>query len=497
MTTDVGASTQPGVVVDLFAGPGGWSTGLRALGVVDVGIEIDPVACDTRVAEGHLTVRGDVTQVDPRVFGAVWGLISSPPCQPFSMSGKRRGRPDVFLDALKGSYDEEYLAAARAETAAAVQAREEWDAAWRAVAQARGWVDEGRGLNDEDAAARDAEFGLEPVVEDERGWLMAETVRWIERTNPVWVACEQVPTVMPLWNLLAAWLRERGYSAWTGILNAANYGVPQTRERAILIARRDGGAAVPPAPTHCQGGSGDVLFGESLLPWVTMSDALGWDPGDLVGFPRLNDQLGAEGAYRERDLRPASMPSFALTGKVRSWTRRRAIPAGSMVRTAFGEPHRGKAVGSPRPEFDPYVRPSRTVVTKVSSWQIVLPEGATVTVDGAGPERISTQEAAVLQSFPADYAFAGSNSKQAEQVGNSVPPVLAACVVSAASGVPLPGTVGEVLELVGRRPSLGRVSALRQGLPEGVRALVDDPAAASGTSQGAAASAAQAAASTA
>ncbi|MFI0225081.1 hypothetical protein [Streptomyces lydicus] len=40
-------------VLDLFAGPGGWSEGLRALGLRDVGIEIDPAACATRTAALH------------------------------------------------------------------------------------------------------------------------------------------------------------------------------------------------------------------------------------------------------------------------------------------------------------------------------------------------------------------------------------------------------------------------------------------------------------
>jgi len=50
--------------------------------------------------------------------------------------------------------------------------------------------------------------------------------------------------------------------------------------------------------------------------------------------------------------------------------------------------------------------------------------------------RITVSESAILQSFPAEYPFRGTRTKQFEQVGNAVPCLLAAHVASAASGVP-------------------------------------------------------------
>ena len=84
-------------IVDLFAGPGGWSEGLSLLNFAELGIESDEVACQTRRAAGHSTVEADVASLDPGEFEAD-GLIASPPCQAFSAAGKRSG--DKHIPAL-------------------------------------------------------------------------------------------------------------------------------------------------------------------------------------------------------------------------------------------------------------------------------------------------------------------------------------------------------------------------------------------------------------
>ena len=99
------------MIVDLFAGPGGWDTGLAMIGRRDVvGVEWDESACLTAEAAGHKRVRADVAQLDPLDFvtGAhlcdllgisvvdaiVEGLIASPPCQAWSVAGKQLGELD-------------------------------------------------------------------------------------------------------------------------------------------------------------------------------------------------------------------------------------------------------------------------------------------------------------------------------------------------------------------------------------------------------------------
>lgn len=353
-----------GLVLDMFAGPGGWDQGLRDLGYQGdvVGIEWDAAACQTRAAAGHATIRADVAQYPTEPFvGKVTGLIASPPCQDFSLAGKRVG------------------------------------------------------------------------ITGERGQLVAEVLRWARALDPEWIACEQVPPVLPIWGLYAHELGKHGYKTWAGILNAADYGVPQTRKRAILIATR--GDLRVPEPTHGKDPH-PSMFGHSLRPWVTMAEGLGWGITDepcgtiTAGGGRQGgpDPLDGGSGARERY--------------------RRAMRDGRWVlRDSFGEPsedYEGRAV-SRRKTTD---APAPTVVCKTRDWvwerpattvvgsycpDIIAAPGYRTEVsrqNAEGSVKVTIQEAAVLQSFPPDYPWQGSKTKQFEQVGNAIPPGLAAAILA-------------------------------------------------------------------
>ncbi len=179
------------------------------------------------------TLKADVTTLDPRDFAPVELLIASPPCTAFSMAGKGKGRDMV----------PELIEAIRCMGAGLT-------------------VPEGMG--DSDPTAH----------------LVLEPLRWALALEPKHIALEQVPPALVLWESMASVLRERGYSVWCGVLEAERFGVPQTRERAILMATL-GAPVHPPKPTHQKYVSGEparhelTLDGE-LLPWVSMAEALGW-----------------------------------------------------------------------------------------------------------------------------------------------------------------------------------------------------------------------------
>lgn len=424
------APQQKGIVLDGFAGPGGWSEGIRRwLGLHDVGLEWDEAACDTRRAAGHTTVRVDVSCfVLAPLVGRVWGLLMSPPCTKFSTAGNGLGRRfiAVLADGIRRMMRGEDCRQEIRDLIypAALAARSEANAA---RAEAKRWPQ-----------ARVEAAALEDTVATV---LVLEPARFLytlicRRPNGVgmpleWAAFEQVPSVLPLWQVYAEELRSLGWSVWAGVLNAANYGVPQTRERAVLIASSVRKVA-PPEPTHAKEPEPESLFGPGLPQWVSMAEALGLD-GDETINTRGDRKTPGGNEF------PTDRPSWALTEKTRSWTlhtNRDQRPDGTRQTT---DPHAAPALTSKSGGQWILKRPATTVcaTNRISppGHRDRSPKGES---QFASPDtvRITVPEASVLQSFPGHYPFQGTMTKQFEQVGNAVPCLLAAHVASVASGVP-------------------------------------------------------------
>ncbi|MFF0864208.1 DNA cytosine methyltransferase [Nonomuraea sp. NPDC003560] len=353
------------LTVDLFAGPGGWSEAMRQLRLREVGLEWDTAACLTRRAAGHATIQCDVAAYPTEPFkDLIAGLGSSSPCQPWSRAGKGLARKDQPL------------------VHEAVQ---------------------------ELSRGHDTRAKLLGACRDKRSLLAAEPVRWLYDLRPAWTVMEQVPDVLPLFQHIADILRGWGYSVWVGILNAANYGVAQTRRRAILLASRTHEVAAP-LPTHTEHDHGVDLLGERRLGWVSMADAL-----DLPAGMRINtrgDRKTSGGNEFSCDG-----PSWALTEKARSWWVLRHSKRANATERRLDQPAATLVAGHARHDFQWVRVDGRTDLEK---------------------RPLLLSEAAVLQGFPADYPFQGSESKKFLQIANAVPPPLGVHVLAAASGAGLP-----------------------------------------------------------
>ncbi|WP_407640305.1 DNA cytosine methyltransferase [Actinacidiphila rubida] len=165
-------------------------------------------------------------------------------------------------------------------------------------------------------------------------------------------------------------LLAEGYSVVHGVLNAEEFGVPQTCRRAVLIARRSGAAALP-RPTHqryrkdVSGAANDL----TLPQWVTMGEALKRDrPFVLVSH------YGSIGDPTARSRRTSDQPAPTVTGKI----------------------HRSSIV----------------------------------TAEGIDLDRLGVAEAGCLQGFPSSYPWSGKGIFQ--QIANATPPCLAEHVLTAA-----------------------------------------------------------------
>lgn len=321
-----------------------------------MGVEFDKTACATRAAAGLHTTQSDIRDLNPSNFWAN-GLIASPPCQTFSQAGKGAGRQHIdalieFIATMKNSYR---------------PAPD--DAPWDAV----------------------------------KTGLVLEPLRWADAIVPKWIALEQVRAVLPIWEATAHVLEAWGYHTWTGILSAEQYGVPQTRQRAILMAHLVRDVAAP-APTHHKYQPRKKNPDDLHLPrWISMAEALGWGATERPSWvvPSHHDGGGADGY------------------------------GGSGARNAAHAARRsGGWVEKPDWVFN---RPSTTIV---GSFRPDLVAPPTWRKPGDGPRQnqpgavaISVEDALVLQSFARDYPVQGGKTAQFLQVGNAIPPLLATAIL--------------------------------------------------------------------
>jgi len=220
------------VVLDLFAGTG-FGVALREMGVQEHAVDIMPEVAAVRARNGMGLAYEDVWDIH-RAIG-LWfeTLIGGPPCPTFSTAGKGSGRAQMplILEAIL----ERSL--------------------WKNIDALRDWAD---------------------ALEDQRTGLVLVPLAYAWEFTPDYILLEQVPTVLPIWQAYEVVLQEMGYHTWSGILNAEQYGVPQTRKRAFLMARRQPlGPVAPPIPTHSKYYSHDPRRLDSgVQKWVSMAQAL-------------------------------------------------------------------------------------------------------------------------------------------------------------------------------------------------------------------------------
>lgn len=305
-------------MLDLFAGTGVGVAASR-LGVSEYGVEIMKEAVASRDAAGFVTPYNDAWEIEKAESLSFNTLWASPPCQTFSTAGKGLGRKaldDVLALLHTGAYDRNLKAEA-------------------------------------------SSF-------DDRTALVLLPLAYISKFRPTYVALEQVPTVLPVWEAYAEKMVEMGYSVWVGFIHSEQYGVPQTRKRAYVIARNDGIAASPPVSSHDK-------YDKTGGHWVSMKDSLGW--GDSVSGMVSNYSSGSGGVSipgnkKKRGFRSVCDPAFTITSK--------------------------------------------------RNYKMSLSGDLTP---------LQIEEAAVLQSYPRDFPFSGSVQKKMLQIGNAVPPTVAEAVL--------------------------------------------------------------------
>lgn len=335
-------------VVSLFSGVGGLDFGFEAAGFVTVAsVELDRVCCETiRRNRRWQLLEGDVHRISSKEIlraaglraGEVDMLIGGPPCQPFSKSGYwATGDSGRLADSRAGTLGE-YLRVLR-------------DIRPRAflLENVRGLAYEGK------------DEGLRLLLEG------------IEEIN---ARCKT------------------RYSVRIATLNAADFGVPQLRERVFLIGSRDGRPFQFPVSTH----SGEIqqsLLDSELEPHRTCWDAL----GDLAE-PERDESLTVAGRWG--DLLPT-------------------IPEGENYLW-----HTSRGGGYP---LFGWRRRYWTFLLKLAkarpSWTIQAQPGTATGPFHWKSRRLTDRELCRLQTFPDNVSFDCGRGDVQRMLGNAVPSLLA------------------------------------------------------------------------
>ena len=267
---------------------------------------------------------------------------------------------------------------------------------------------------------------------DPRNKLWREYVRVVAHAKPKVFVLENVDqfSKSPELAMLIQELESGSLKAYkhyrVGVLNAADYGVPQRRQRTILIASRVGPVDLP-APTHSKDGA------KGLTPWTTVREAIGevplWPettqlPNSTVEFFRWK----VPGVFKSTDLHIGRSP------RPMSLERYDCIPPGGgrfdlpdhLTPDCWARKPTGTTDVMGRMRWDAPSLTIRTEFFKPEKGQYLHPQWDRKKPNARVNRPITHREAALLQTFPADFLWCGTKIEIAKQIGNAVPARLAA-----------------------------------------------------------------------
>lgn len=336
--------------ISLFSGAMGLDLGIEKAGIdIKACVEmnkqaVSTIRCNTNipVIDRDITTvtSNELLEISGLKYGQVDLIVGGPPCQAFSTAGARRG-----LDDFRGNVIIQYL---------------------RVVSE------------------------IQPryfILENVRGILSA-------KLNAVPDSYKEYESIKDdkgsVIRFLANEFKKLGYTISFALFNAANYGVPQVRERVIIFGAK-GGKRIPlPQPTHSELG----LYGTEK--WVTLGDV-------IKDLPKADESEYVPLSKKLQQYMP-------LVKDGENWT---------CLEPEVAQEAMGKAyfLGGGKTGFLrrlSYNKPSPTLVTSP-----IMP--ATLICHPTELRPLSIKEYARVQQFPDNWKFSGKISEIYKQIGNAVP----------------------------------------------------------------------------
>ncbi len=268
------------------------------------------------------------------------------------------------------------------------------------------------------------------LPDDPKNKLVLEYKKIVKGVMPKFFIFENVPGIMSMESgkvveALCNEFRELGYALSVEVINAADYGVPQSRPRFIMIGSREGIKVGFPLKTHSENGNKYKisLLDQKLPSYVTVKDALFDLPNIYQGeggetMPHSEDPQNEYQLARRGRREPGTIYNQRATRHCERIVERYSMITQGCNNKCLPEEMRTKKNNVFKIHED---SPSRTVTCNFRT-DLLHPWN---------PRGLTVREAARLQSFDDDYQFFGNLTRKAkwvtqdDQVGNAMPPLLA------------------------------------------------------------------------
>ena len=270
------------------------------------------------------------------------------------------------------------------------------------------------------------------LIDDPRGKLFQEYYRVLKEFNPKLFLFENVRGLLSmqggeLFKTIISLFESLGYKVQHKLLNAADFGAPQIRERVVIIGSKLKNDFQYPLQTHCSMEEVPNLFGNELKPHLTLEAAISDLPFIKSGEESFEYASGPQNEFQKM---------MRVTAPEKLMDHNAPNNNAKLVKIMELLPDGGTPEDLPK-ELRPtsgfkntycrlwWNRPSTTITRNLST------PSSSRCIHPKAPRPLTTREGARIQCFPDSYQFYGSRSDRNLQIGNAVPTFLSNALAGA------------------------------------------------------------------
>jgi DNA (cytosine-5)-methyltransferase 1 len=295
-------------------------------------------------------------------------------------------------------------------------------------------------------------------IEDKRNFLYKELLRVVKDKQPKFFVGENVKGLLSLGNgkvfeMIKNDFRNIGYTLEAKLLNSADYGIPQTRQRVIILGNKIGKKIKFPEITHTQD---KHIAAKDVIGYLHDIETVERNSNQVINLKnkKIYNHISYTNVANKFFGRKEGVSQAEICDYLKYWRNKKGIST-KKVDEYFGYKHTAghwfrkdnKSGSIPKPsdwiklkkllnfddKYDDFVTNLiEKEITFEQSLRIASWDTPSDTITASTPEihiskqrRLSVRECAILQTFPDNFIFHGSLSSCHRQVGNAVPPLLA------------------------------------------------------------------------